>query len=72
MSLGGPLMLPAEINWAWALWVSFRRTSVYRKIAFGAYDPLCAHCGFGIPAVLEVAHIDGNRQNNDPVNLIIL
>ncbi|MEI7899872.1 MAG: HNH endonuclease [bacterium] len=52
--------------------MSFRRTSVYRKIAFGAYDPLCAHCGFGIPAVLEVAHIDGNRQNNDPVNLIIL
>lgn len=44
----------------------------YRKIAFSAYDPLCAHCGFGIPAVLEVAHVDGNRQNNDPVNLVIL
>ncbi len=44
----------------------------YRKIAFAAYDPLCAHCGFGIPAVLEVAHVDGNRQNNDPKNLVIL
>jgi len=44
----------------------------YRKIAFGAYDPLCAHCGFGVPAVLEVAHVDGNRQNNDPNNLAIL
>ena len=44
----------------------------YRKIAFSAYDPLCAHCGFGIPAVLEVAHIDGNRQNNDPTNLVVL
>jgi 5-methylcytosine-specific restriction endonuclease McrA len=44
----------------------------YRKIAFGAYDPLCAHCGFGIPAVLEVAHIDGNRQNNEARNLVIL
>ena len=44
----------------------------YRKIAFGTYGPLCAHCGFGIPAVLEVAHIDGNRQNNEPTNLIVL
>ena len=44
----------------------------YRKLAFDAYDPLCAHCGFGIPAVLEVAHIDGQRTNNDIGNLVIL
>lgn len=44
----------------------------YRKLAFAHYDPLCAHCGFGIPAVLEVAHIDGNRQNNDVTNLVVL
>jgi 5-methylcytosine-specific restriction endonuclease McrA len=44
----------------------------YRKLAFDAYDPLCAHCGFGIPAVLEVAHIDGDRANNDLANLVIL
>jgi predicted restriction endonuclease len=44
----------------------------YRKIAFETYDPLCAHCGFGVPAILEVAHIDGNRSNNDPMNLVIL
>lgn len=44
----------------------------YRKLAFEAYDPLCAHCGFGIPAVLEVAHIDGQRTNNDISNLVIL
>jgi len=44
----------------------------YRKLAFAHYDPLCAHCGFGIPAVLEVAHIDGNRQNNEVGNLVIL
>ncbi len=44
----------------------------YRKIAFGAYGTLCAHCGFGIPAVLEVAHIDCNRENNNPKNLIVL
>lgn len=43
----------------------------YRKLAFDAYDPLCAHCGFGIPAVLE-AHIDGQRTNNDIGNLVIL
>jgi hypothetical protein len=44
----------------------------YRKIAFEAYDPLCAHCGFGVPSILEVAHIDGNRSNNDAANLVIL
>jgi hypothetical protein len=44
----------------------------YRKLAFNAYAPLCAHCGFGIPEVLDVAHIDGNRQNNDPKNLVVL
>ncbi len=44
----------------------------YRKLAIANYDPLCAHCGFGILAVLEVAHIDGDRQNNDISNLVIL
>jgi HNH endonuclease len=44
----------------------------YRKLAFATYDPLCAHCGFGIPSVLEVAHIDGSRANNAPSNLVIL
>ena len=48
------------------------KTVNYRKLAFEKYDPLCAHCGFGIPDVLEVAHIDGNRQNNDEVNLVFL
>jgi len=44
----------------------------YRKIAFEKYEPICAHCGFGIPSVLEVAHIDGDRLNNDVSNLVIL
>jgi hypothetical protein len=44
----------------------------YRRLAFARYVPLCAHCGFGISAVLEVAHLDGNRQNNDIANLVIL
>jgi hypothetical protein len=44
----------------------------YRKLAFKNYPALCAHCGFGIKDVLEVAHIDCNRANNDPSNLVIL
>ena len=44
----------------------------YRKLAFTHYSSLCAHCGFGIPDVLEVAHIDGNRANNAISNLVIL
>jgi hypothetical protein len=44
----------------------------YRKLAFEHYDPLCAHCGFGIPAILEVAHLDGDRSNNALHNLAIL
>lgn len=44
----------------------------YRKRAFEKYPPLCAHCGFGIKDVLEVAHIDGNRANPALPNLVIL
>jgi hypothetical protein len=44
----------------------------YRKLAFAHYDPVCAHCGFGIPAVLEVAHLDCDRSNNGLSNLVIL
>jgi len=46
----------------------------YRKLAFERYrDRLfCAHCGFGILEVLEIAHLDGHRQNNDVANLVIL
>ena len=44
----------------------------YRKLAFGHYPQVCAHCGFGIPDVLEVAHIDGSRSNNAVANLVIL
>ncbi len=44
----------------------------YRKLAFANYDPICTHCGFGILAILDVAHIDGDRKNNDISNLVIL
>ena len=52
--------------------VQLQRRINYRKLAFATYPPVCAHCGFGITAVLEVAHIDGNRQNNEIANLVIL
>lgn len=44
----------------------------YRNLAFRHYPPICACCGFGIPEVLEVAHINGNRGNNEIENLVIL
>lgn len=44
----------------------------YRKTAFETYPPICAYCGFGIPAILEVAHLDGNRRNNEIENLVLL
>ena len=44
----------------------------YRKLAFDTYRPMCAYCGFAIPEILEVAHVDGSRANNDPENLVIL
>ena len=44
----------------------------YRKLAFDHYDPVCAHCGFGVPMVLEVCHLDGDRRNNNIANLVIL
>jgi hypothetical protein len=36
----------------------------YRKLAFEKYPPICAYCGFGIPEILEVAHLDGDRKNS--------
>ena len=46
----------------------------YRKLAFDFYKAphICVVCGFGVPEVLEVAHIDGNRKNNKVENLVLL
>ncbi len=53
-----------------------KKTPNYRKLAFDHYEQLgqivCAHCGFGIRDVLEVAHLDGNQSNNTVDNLAIL
>lgn len=45
----------------------------YRKKAFSKYSHCCAVCGWNEDEdILEVHHIDENRQNNDIDNLIIL
>ena len=45
----------------------------YRKKAFREYEHKCAICGYNEDIdILEVHHIDENRQNNSLENLIIL
>jgi len=44
----------------------------YRAAAFEVYPPICAYCGFGVPEVLEVAHLDGDWGNNTVGNLAVL
>jgi hypothetical protein len=45
----------------------------YRALALENYlDHQCVHCGFGVKAVLEIAHLDQKRTNNSIDNLAIL
>lgn len=47
--------------------------SIYRKICFSKYEKKCYQCGYDkIPEVIQVHHIDRNRENNDISNLIPL
>lgn len=47
--------------------------TTYRSIAFREYDAKCEICGYSNHLeILEVHHIDKNRENNDISNLIIL
>ena len=48
------------------------RKSPYRALALRHYQPVCVYCGFGIQDILEVAHLDGSRTNNEIGNLAIL
>ena len=48
-------------------------STAYRRNAFAKYDHKCAICGWNKDErVLEVHHIDENRNNNNIDNLIIL
>ncbi len=45
----------------------------YRKIAQNHYkNHVCVWCGYGNPQVLEVAHVDHNKNNNNASNLAFL
>ena len=44
--------------------------SSYRALAYRAYGEKCEICGY--TEVLDVHHIDGNRNNNDKDNLIVM
>lgn len=47
--------------------------SDYRKLAFRNYEHKCKVCGWNEdPLILEVHHIDENREHNELENLIIL
>mgnify|MGYP001065304300 FL=1 len=46
---------------------------IYTKVAFQTYEAKCEKCGYDkYLEVLEVHHIDGDRSNNVPENLMIL
>lgn len=48
-------------------------TKLYRALAFRNYPHECSRCGYNKhPEILEVNHIDCNRENNDLSNLEIL
>jgi len=49
-----------------------KRSGKSRKIAFQNYQPICVWCGVSLPDLLEVAHLDHNRSNDDPKNLVFL
>ena len=45
----------------------------YRELAFNKYPHECTICGYNdYPKILEVHHIDNDRDNNDIDNLVIL
>lgn len=48
------------------------RSGKSRRIAFKHYKPICVWCGVSISDLLEVAHIDHNRSNDEPKNLVFL
>jgi hypothetical protein len=48
-------------------------SSIYQAIAYRNYGKICSNCGYDeFEEGLEVHHIDGNRNNNDLDNLIVL
>lgn len=46
--------------------------STYRRIAFREHENCCAKCGYDTFPILQVHHIDGNHENSDLENLMIV
>lgn len=56
-----------------SLTINYENATNYRRNAFLKYPHKCAKCGYDEDErILEVHHIDENRNNNDITNLIIL
>jgi hypothetical protein len=53
---------------------TYRLTALaaYRRKVGNQMVAVCVMCGYGIEAVLEVAHLDQNRKNNEVQNLAVL
>ena len=49
-----------------------KRSGQSRKIAFQHYQPICVWCGVSISDLLEVAHLDHDRSNDEIKNLVFL
>lgn len=52
---------------------NYQNSTAYRRNAFLNYEHKCSLCGWNEDErILEVHHIDENRNNNDILNLLIL
>ncbi len=53
---------------------SYRRLALdhYKRKIAGSHVNVCVMCGFGIPSILEVAHLDQDRKNCEIGNLATL
>jgi YHS domain-containing protein len=47
-------------------------SSSYRKLALEHYEAKCKYCGYDVVQVVQIHHIDGNRENNDLSNLEVV
>lgn len=47
-----------------------KNDSIYRSICFDHHKRECLVCGFNL--IVEVHHVDHNKQNNEPKNLVPL
>jgi hypothetical protein len=59
-----------KVNDKHPMWKSGKAS--YRHKALSAYENVCHVCGYDVVTVLQVHHIDKNRNNNKLHNLVLL